>query len=270
MKWYGHIDLQLSSRIKNVPDPQDGRDAISKYHVETLYYTITGNWDFKDGVLILPQAESGPTGASIGQIYWDTTDSRLYAWNGTAWLPVIREDLDTAYHYGNTITVNNGAVILDSTSSNFSPLELTNRTNAPSYSLNAGQVAVINNKLYIYDGSRNKWLTPSKIINFGDNTADGSYLRIGYAKSSNTGWRAQRAGTIVGVSARASGGKSDKKIIIRINNNNPKIFYLNNYQYRSTSDNIDFNAGDIIRVKAASAGAAVNNLIVSIELCWRA
>lgn len=275
MRWRGNIDLQGAMRIINAPLPSDSGDVVPKKYITDSDISPIGQWDFSNAELVVPKGLATPTGYQPeGSIYWDTDDDVLYIYDGSNWSPLNVVTLDQAYDAhgagnGRIINVDAGSVKLDSTSSNYAPLELTNRTTAPTQNLQAGQITVVNNKLYIYDGIRNKWLTASKIINFGDNVCDGSYLRIGYAKSANTGWRAHHAGTIIGVTARASGGKSDKKILIRVNNNTPKIFFLTNYQYRSTNDNIDFNAGDIIRVRAASAGSAVQNLIVSLELCWR-
>jgi len=275
MRWHGNIDMQGAMRILNLPQPTDSGDAVPKSYITDADININGTWNFSNGNLILPQGLAVPTGLyNEGSLFWDTDDNVLYIFDGAQWSPLNVVTLDQAYDAhgsgnGRIIEVDSGAVKLDSTANNYAPLELTNRTTSPTLDLQSGQLAVINNKLYIYDGNRGKWLTPSKLLTFGDKTCDGSYLRIGVAKAANTGWRAPYDGTITAVTARAACGNSNKKIIIRVNNNNPKIFFLNNYQYLSTNDNIDFNAGDIIRVRAASAGSAVYDLIVSLEICWR-
>jgi len=271
MKWYGHIDLQQTSRIKNVPDPQDDRDAISKYHINHLNYSIIGEWNFENGTLILPTAGTDPTGsATQGQTYWNTTDDLLYIWDGSNW-KTVGGSLDDAYNIGNTITVDDGPVKLDSTSSNYSPLELTNRTNAPSSGLQAGQVAVVNNELYIYDGSRSKWLSPSKLIGFGSNgKIDGQYLEgPGTSSGRHRGWMMAKKGTIISVAAHARAGNLSKTLVLKINGSNAKVFSLVSGSYISNNDNIDFNQGDLLQIYVRAAGNAAKDVTVSLEVAWR-
>ncbi len=105
--------------------------------------------------------------------------------------------LDEAYDHGGagagrTVNVDNGAVKL-SASGGYAPLELGTLGSAPNTDLQAGQVAVINNELYVYDGGRSKWLSVLRhTFAFGKRgRARDQYLQFytGNLRSNNTGLR---------------------------------------------------------------------------------
>lgn len=258
-----------------------GDDDHPQYSEVAQDESITAHWSFNNGKLRLPQGTVLPSPAADveGDIYWDTDDDTLYVHNGTNWTNIQEvggNTLDDAYDQGGagagrTITADTGPVVLNATSQNYAPLELTNQASVPSSSLSAGQIAIVDNILYTYDGTRSKWLSPSKIIGFGQKgNADGQYLRgPGNLSDAASGWPMMRNGTILAISAVSSGGNATKSIRLRINGNNAKNFSLSGGAYNSTNDNINFNTGDYIQLFVRSAGSAVTDLAVSVEIAWR-
>lgn len=280
MKWRGNIDLDDSSRIINVPNPSDDADAIPRRFITVDDVDPGGTWNFENGALILPKSAAEPTAPAEAQMYWDSDDDRLYIYDGTTWVDITAtaspNTLDDAYDEGGagagrTITVDAGSVQLDSTTGNYSPLELTNRASAPSTDLAAGQVAVVDNILYIYDGTRSKWLSPSKLIGFGRaGAADGVFmLGPGDLGTTNSGWTMPRDGTIISAAGSSSGGNATKNFILGINGSQVQSANFSGGAYLNTSINIDFSAGDNIQIYVTAAGTPINDPEVTIEVAWR-
>lgn len=134
--------------------------------------------------------------------------------------------------------------------------------------------------LFVYDGTRSKYLSASRSnITGGRSTAIiGStvYTRVGDATQSSTaGYKMIRNGTITGFSADNNNIlTSPRSIQLLINDvsaltrnidTSHKGFYFDQV-------NVDFNAGDIIQVSALAGliGSALNNWIIGIEFATRA
>ena len=176
--------------------------------------------------------------------------------------------LDEAYLNGSTINITDNTVKLDSTLSTNSPIELTNRVNAPSTNLSAGQISIVDNCLYVFDGTRMKWLTPSKTLLFGrSGNVDGTFLRS--AGGSTSGYRMQKNGTIIGATLNSLLSIS-KNVVIRINGINVFTLSIENGAYNNSSLDIDFNVNDVVQVYVEPAGAALSEVTSIIEFCWRA
>jgi len=176
--------------------------------------------------------------------------------------------LQDAYDNGKDI-ITTQAVKLDSSASTSSPLELTNRTASPSTNLNAGQIAVIDNELYIYDGGRSKWLTPSKTLLFGkDGSVDGAMLRpVGDSATSTTGYRMAKNGTVMGVTLQSNSNIS-KNVYLRINGSNAYIIGVVNGVFNS-SLNVDFSANDVISIYVDPTGPSLSEVVSVLEFGWR-
>jgi len=158
-------------------------------------------------------------------------------------------------------------------------LELNPQT-APTGSAD-GQLAVIGDKLYMYDDTRNKWLSvETTALQYGFAfTADNQTLWIGGdVDNNNTGALMPHDGTIVYVTVQSSGGNTSKRMDLRINgsdvgnNSNPTLdgrFNLSGGSFTYTDFNIDFNAGDYITIRAANNGAGVDDPVAIIWVKWK-
>lgn len=144
-----------------------------------------------------------------------------------------------------------------------------------------GQLAVIGDKMYLYDATRLKWLSlENTLINFGlAGPANNQELEyVGDVEQS--GPKMPYDGTIVHVSMNASGGNATKTVRLYKNNvavpnndANPEIdgvLALEDYNFINANYNLDFNAGDAFRmVVGAGGGPSVEDLSVVFWIKWR-
>jgi hypothetical protein len=132
----------------------------------------------------------------------------------------------------------------------------------------------------MYDSSRGKWLsTNGVLLNFGlESSVDNRFLE--YAGDVLlSGPRMPKDGTIVYVTINSSGGEANKKYELFLNNSgvpnndaNPSvdgILQASGASFTTTTYNLDFNAGDYIRVYASAEGNAVLNPVVLLWVKWR-
>jgi hypothetical protein len=179
--------------------------------------------------------------------------------------------LDEAYDQGRTITADAGPVVINSTTQ--APLQVSNLSSAPTQNLSGGQMAIINNELYVFNVDKNKWLTPTKSLGFGRNgSADGNLLMApGGVRNESSGFRMAKNGTIVGAALHSTSSVNNKDVDIRINE---QVVYTvttdNNGQVLDNTLNIDFSAGDVISVKVSSSGPPLRNATLVFEYGWRA
>lgn len=139
-----------------------------------------------------------------------------------------------------------------------------------------GQLAVIGDQLYMYDAVRVKWLTISATpLTWSKNgNADDENLRFGGdVANNNSGAAMPYNGTIVFISARASGGLATKGFEVRVKSGTITLsttsFNLVGSNFTNTTYNVNFNAGDYINVYAVAAGAAVADPAVTVWVKWR-
>jgi hypothetical protein len=180
--------------------------------------------------------------------------------------------LQEAYNAGPSIT-SDGPVIIDSTSSTKAPLQLSNRSSAPTDGLSAGQMAIIDNELYIFNVDKNKWLTPSKSLGFGRyGSADGHVLMApGGVRDDNSGYQMRKQGTIIGVTMHSTTQVANKNIYIRLNKNTVHTVTTDvNGDIQDDTLNIDFDSGDVVSVVVSSAGSPLKNPVLAFDYCWRA
>jgi len=180
--------------------------------------------------------------------------------------------LDEAYDNGKEITVDDGPVKLNASTSTDAPLELTSLAATPTTNLGAGQISIIDNILYIYDGNRNKWLSPSKLVVYAkNNNSDGTTLSLpGGMKDWRSGIKMLHDACILGVSVETSNSINNKEIQVEVNGN--LAFSLNtdsNGKVLNNSLNYDLNEGDYISVYVTNQGAALHDAVFTIELAWR-
>ncbi len=174
---------------------------------------------------------------------------------------------------------------IETTNTGIPALEL-NPQSAPTGSV-TGQLAVIGDKLYMYDATRSKWLSvETTALQYGyafgaDNQVlfFGGDIGLDNTTENATGAKMPFDGTIVYIAVESSGGNSSKSFDIEISgtpvpddNANPSIdgrFSLSSGAYSYTDYNIDFSAGDYIMLKARANGSAVNDPAAIIWVKWR-
>ncbi len=166
---------------------------------------------------------------------------------------------------------------IETTNTGIPALEINPQT-APVGSAD-GQLAVIGDKLYMYDLTRLKWLSvESTALQFAwAGSADNQLLWFG-GDVENTGPLMPYDGTIVYVTVNSSGGNATKSMDLRINGTNvgnnadPTLdgrFNLAGGIFNYTNYNINFSAGDYITIHARNAGSAVDDPTAVIWVKWR-
>jgi hypothetical protein len=195
-------------------------------------------------------------------------------------LGAAEESLDSAYDYtgsgaGRTITADSGSVKIDTASATNAPLELVNKSSAPSTGLAAGQLAVIGNILYAYDGGRSKWLSVErKFITFNkDGSCKDQFLRIAGGQYSNLGgFRMARNATIVGLSVQLSASGTGT-FQVQKNGGGSALESLTVTAATGAQDvsvNVDTDVSEGDYLQAYESGAAsVSNPTFLVEVAWR-
>jgi hypothetical protein len=166
-------------------------------------------------------------------------------------------------------------------------IEGTN-TGIPAFELNpqsgptgsaTGQLAVIGDKLYMYDDTRGKWLsTETTALNYGwAGSADNQVLWFG-GDVESIGPVMPYDGTIVYVTVNSDGGNATKRMDLQINgtdvgnNADPTLdgrFNLTTGSFSYNAFNIDFNSGDYLTILAANPGGGVVDPVAIIWVKWR-
>mgnify|MGYP000262383510 CR=1 FL=1 len=144
-----------------------------------------------------------------------------------------------------------------------------------------GQLAVIGDKLYMYDLTRDKWLSLEvTALQFGRNGgADDELLRFGGdVRDNSSGPLMPFDGTIVYMTIQSSGGVANKQFDIKINgsdvgNNADNTLdgriSLSSGSFTETNYNIDFDAGDYINLEVRNNGGEVDDTAGVIWVKWR-
>lgn len=187
--------------------------------------------------------------------------------------------LDVAYDgtgsgNGRTITVDSGPVKLDVNSATTAPIELVPKAALPSTGLAAGQLAIKNDILCIYDGTRSKWLSVARIMLAFGRKGNTSNQYLGYYgdddfPSSKSGMRMSRNATIVSMSGQidVSGTCTFR---LRKNNTVTDIASLTLSSVVGNTDtslNVDVSANDILNMYLESS--SVSYPLILVELAWR-
>ncbi|MCG8722462.1 hypothetical protein G1K63_02840 [Tenacibaculum finnmarkense] len=154
------------------------------------------------------------------------------------------------------------------------PFKIEPNTTTPT-GRSGGQMFVDNTNgiLYIYDGTRAKWLSVDRtMVGWGVNNANtgNEYLRqFNGAQSSQNGWRMVRDGTITAISAQTDINQT-WALEIRKNDGTIAIASLtitNQQGNHNNTLNIDVNEGDFIQ--AYCNGTNVSHPETLIEIAWR-
>jgi len=210
----------------------------------------------------------------------------VYDFGTLAWVKIADidygepNDLDGAYDQGGagagrSITADSGAVKIDTASATNAPIELTQKSSLPTTGLAAGQLAVKDGILFIYDGTRSKWLSVERLyLVFGrrGNTSN-QYLSYsaGRLPSNNSGLRIPRDACVVAMSAQldASGTANMR---LRRNDSASNISTLAisaALGAHDTSLDINLSAGDFLQMYSDNA-SSVQDPMVIVEIAYRA
>lgn len=164
---------------------------------------------------------------------------------------------------------------IDTSDSTVPALRLQPQTN-PAGNEN-GQMAVIGERLYIYDEIRNKWLSPEVTglqFNQGDGMDDQPLRFGGDLRSENGGPVMPLDGTITYVTVRSGGGLTSKTFTLSVKNGTTtqltRTITLTAGERLRLNLNANFNAGDYINVRTDAAGGAVNDVGFVVWVKWRA
>ncbi|WP_353777235.1 hypothetical protein [Winogradskyella sp. 3972H.M.0a.05] len=142
-----------------------------------------------------------------------------------------------------------------------------------------GQIAVIGDKLFMYDATRSKWLsvevTPLQLGRSGG--ADDTNLRtVGNQNNNRSGYLMPFDGTItyVSVKSNSNNGAQSKEFSIQVRNgnttNSATTVTTSASEYTNSSLNIDFSAGDFINGRIIDDGNGdVNNVSMIVWVKWR-
>ncbi|PIA78874.1 hypothetical protein BFR04_04910 [Gaetbulibacter sp. 4G1] len=142
-----------------------------------------------------------------------------------------------------------------------------------------GQLAVIGDRLYMYNVSRAKWLSiETTTLLFGrSGNQDNVNLRAVANQSNNrSGYLMPFDGTITYITAKSnnnSGAQSKQfSVLVRNGNttNSTTNFTTSSSEYISTAVDVDFSAGDYINGTINNDGNGnVNNVSIMICVKWR-
>ena len=142
-----------------------------------------------------------------------------------------------------------------------------------------GELAIIGDKLYLYNSMRSKWLTAeTSMYSFAE---DGNAAtRLEYtADVEQTGPIIPINATIVEINIRARNATVNKRIQLHINgiavpnndffpNSDGALALDNNNEYYNGNYNLDINRGDILTV-TQTGGGVLQDVIVDVILKWR-
>jgi hypothetical protein len=163
------------------------------------------------------------------------------------------------------------------------PFEIESRSVTPT-GTSEGQFAVIDNMLYAYNQSKNKWLSletiPLICTNYALNGNSGySYGSLSTTTSSSVGIKLPYDGTIVAITFQQhyNSNASNKNIEIRRNYTLPTsidvihTFTLTGITYNNNNTNIDFNSGDYLSLYSVNDGVpgSLTSPVATLFIKWR-
>ena len=278
LSWYAcSTPGDLNTKIDNFIQPD--QSIPQSYYVrvydntgQQIYVGDSVNWefDYPNGILTF---ENQPS------LYQSPFKISCYRYIGkTGNKDSFKTTLDKAYDGvedngdGRIIHADFGPVQI-SASNGSSALQLDPIDYTPSIGLADGQIINKEGILYLYDASRGKWLSMIRqSVTFGIKRADGCYLNVSDFSSSMSGWPALRSGVITGITAQASHGYSNKSFTLSKNNDPTSLltFQLTGHYYSNGNLNIDFDANDLIKILASSQYSITYNVILNLEISWKA
>lgn len=279
---------ELDNSAVMVNDDGDGKNAQYVYSTETGGTWIKiGDVDFGDHL------NGGPNKHTAGQIDVEGTYTNLPSAPDD--LETVLGDIDTALGnsldhntldeaydeggpgLGRTINADSGAVVLNTGVATTAPFELTPKATLPSTGLADGQLAIAGGILFVYDGTRAKWLSVQRqFLVFGRKgiTAN-QYLNFsaGTLASNNSGYRLGRNATIVSMTGQLdTTSTSIVDMYVRKNDlaGNISTLTIGNGSIGASdiSTNIDVLADDYLQSYIANTNNVEDPMFI-IEIAYR-
>lgn len=231
--------------------------------------TTAGSWipNYKSGFIILGNEFTADT-MGWGVPLW----VKVYRYIGPKGVSgsTASVSLNDAYGNGNTISADDGAVVIDA-GNGYAPIQITPDISAPTQNLAEGQLSIVDGITYQYDSTRNKWLSVSKeMTSFDARFGCGNYLSSNKHGGINSGTLILRDGTITGLTSSVGWGAQNKVFHIMKNGVYSSIlqFTMINGKLIDTDLNLDVIAGDTIQIFFEAGSQAVSPR-VNLELVWR-
>jgi hypothetical protein len=268
----------LNTRLYDFIQPSKGHGI--KYHVQVtdsnnrqvyIGEELEWNFDYNNGILTFKE---DPTEKYLSPLkikayrYIGKKGSIDDLGSGGGSNPV---SLDEAYNEGRVIEANEGPIVINP-SNGSAALQITPVDYTPTNNVEAGQIINRQGIAYIYDESRQEWLSMFRqAIAFGAKRADGVMMNLSNFSSNMSGWPALRKGMILGVTAQASGGYSRKHIDLKIKGSDEILFGFNLFDHAYANGNLDlpFEENDVIQIKVSSEYEMTYNLVINVEIGWR-
>jgi hypothetical protein len=274
-----HLYKYISSSWVDQGAPSTGdRTIVLDSTAEMIYEWGGSTWDVQDdngdldAVLLLDDGDSKQAQYvyEIGSLSWIKIADIDYGEPNT---------LDGAYDQGGagagrTIDADSGAVKLDVGVSTNAPIELTQKASLPTTSLAAGQLAVKDGILCVYDGTRSKWLSVQRVfLTFGrKGVTRNQYLSyaVGTLASAVSGYLMGRNATVVSITGQL-GGSGTIDFRLRSNDSVSNVATLSLTATDGDYDNalnVDLTQGDYLQMFADNA-TTVGDPVVIVEIAFR-
>ncbi len=274
-----HLYKYVSSSWVDQGAPIAGdRSIILDSTAEMIYEWSGSAWDAQadndelDAVLLLDDGDSKQAQYvyEIGTLSWIKIADIDYGEPNT---------LDGAYDQGGagagrTIDADSGAVKIDVGAATNAPIELTEKSSLPTTGLAAGQMAVKDGILCVYDGTRSKWLSVQRVfLTFGRRgRTRNQHLNygVGTLTSSESGYLIGKNATVVSMTGQlSSSGTVDLRLRKNDSVSNVETLSLaaTDGDYDNTL-NTDLTQGDYLQMFSDNA-TTVNAPVVIVEIAFR-
>jgi len=249
------------------------------------------HFNLSAGRLTLP-GDTNPPGTIAspqpGDLFYDTDDGYLVFYSGVTsqWVTITDSGVTTDHgvltglldddHSQYGLLAGNSARNAIAGTYNFADGYLIAPTypSPPAVNVVDGEMFYSNGILYVYDGTRAKWLSTDrqKILSGKKKKAKDVYLRtVNGISSLETGIPALRNGTIVGIGIQTDDPET-WTFEIRKNNSVTVISSLASGGLTGAIDttiNVDFIAGDELQFYANTSGSSIKAPVAYVEIAWR-
>jgi len=251
-QWYKIGDVDFAQHFNGGSSKHDA----SEIDVEGTYTNIPGTPNNAENAFSAIDTQLGTILADIDSVTLD------FAYDG-----------DAGSGAGRTIIVDSAPVKFDASSGSDAPLELTNLSAAPTTNLAAGQLAVVDGIVFIYDATRAKWISIQRqTFAFGRRGMTRvQFLPFfgGVLPSVNSGLRIMHKAVITGLSIQADQAGTGAANIRKNDgsSNIASISITSALGNQDTSVNVDLAQGDYLQA-AFNSTAGVEDPMVLVEIAW--